>query len=612
MHSTELRIAILSLCGITLHLVAMVFVNATHPAAQIPLYVVFILGGIPLVWELGRKALRGEFGSDLLAGLSIVTSVFLDQCLAGAFVVLMLSGGTALERYASGKASAVLQALAKRMPQIAKRRVDGKIEEINSDQVAVGDILVVPPQDICPVDGVVIEGNGTMDEAFLTGEPYEMSKAPGSEVISGAINGEGALVIRAVRKVIDSRYARIAKVMDETQHKRVSLRRLGDQLGAFYTPVALIIAFAAWYLSGDAVRFLAVLVIATPCPLLIAIPVTIIGSISLAAKRGIIIKDPAVLERVETCRTIILDKTGTLTYGTPLLSEEIVIGDIAAPEMLALAAGAEQYSKHPLATAVVRKARANGITSNAASEVHQEAGVGLWATVMGHSVLVTSRKVVSERKLPGAEKLPPSVGGLECVLVVDDNVQALYRFRDEPRHNTLSFIEHLGSKHKFSKVMIVSGDREEEVRHLAERVGISQIYGGKSPEEKVAIVAHETTLAPTLFMGDGINDAPALLAATVGVAFGHQSDITSEAAGAVIMDTSLEKVDEFFHIARRMRIIALQCAIGGMVFSIAGMVLAAYGMLTPVAGAIGQEFIDLFAVLNALRVALIPKKLVDF
>lgn len=564
------------------------------------------------MWELVRKALHAEFGSDLLAGISIVSAALLEQNLAGAFVVLMLSGGEALERYAAGRASAVLQAISKRMPHTAHRRESGEIKDIDISQISVGDILVVYPQEICPVDAIVTAGHGSMDEAFLTGEPYEMSKAPGSEVISGAINGESALDIRAVRLPVDSRYARIAKVMQETQNKRVPLRRLGDQLGALYTPTALLIAIAAWWASGEAVRFLAVLVIATPCPLLIAIPVAIIGSISLAAKRGIIIKDPAVLERVETCRTIIFDKTGTLTYGTPVLSEQIVVNGFSENETIEVAASLERYSKHPLAVALVNGAAEKGRALIAAQEIQQQAGLGLWGRVGSRHALITSRKIVSEKRTAGAELLPPSAGGLECVLVLDDKVAALFRFRDEPRHNTPSFIKHLGSRHGFNKVMIVSGDRPEEVRYLAEKVGIREIYGGKSPEEKVAIVTQESKTAPTLFLGDGINDAPALLAATVGVAFGHQSEITSEAAGAVIMDTSIEKVDEFFHIARRMRVIALQSAVGGMLLSIVGMILASLGWLTPVAGAVGQELIDLLAVLNALRVAAPPKRLIDF
>ncbi|MFM7151387.1 MAG: HAD-IC family P-type ATPase, partial [Gemmataceae bacterium] len=284
---------------------------------QWPLLAALVFGGIPLVLDLLAKLLRGQFGSDLLAGISIITSVVLGEYLAGTLVVLMLSGGEALEVYAVRSASSVLEALSRRMPSHAHRRVDGQMKEIALAEVIVGDTLVVFPHEICPVDGTVIEGHGVMDESYLTGEPYMMSKTPGSAVLSGAINGESALVLRADKLPVDSRYAKIMEVMRASEERRPRLRRLADQLGAFYTPIAVAIALVAWALSGEAIRFLAVLVVATPCPLLIAIPVAIIGSISLAARRGIIIKDPAVLEKIDTCRTAIFDKTGTLTYGQP-------------------------------------------------------------------------------------------------------------------------------------------------------------------------------------------------------------------------------------------------------------------------------------------------------
>ena len=265
--------------------------------------------------ELLVKLLRREFGSDLLAGISIVTSVILGEYLAGVLVVLMLSGGEALEGYAVRSASSVLRALAKRMPAVAHRRRDSVTEDVPLSAIAVGDTVVVYPHEICPVDGVVVEGHGVMDESYLTGEPYMMSKTTGAPVFSGAINGESVLTIRAEKLPVDSRYAKIMQVMQSAEQHRPRIRRLADQLGAWYTPVAVGLAVAAWAWSGEAVRFLAVLVVATPCPLLIAIPVAIIGSISLAAKRGIIIKDPVALETVGQCRTLIFDKTGTLTYG---------------------------------------------------------------------------------------------------------------------------------------------------------------------------------------------------------------------------------------------------------------------------------------------------------
>ena len=600
-------IALLAVAGILVYLVLRYGFSLPAAQADYALFAVLALGGIPLVFELGRKLFRFEFGSDLLAGISIVTSVVLGEYLAGSIVVLMLSGGEALESYALKSASSVLEALAKRMPQVAHRRRDGEIEDVALGDIEVGDTVVLFPHDICPVDGEVIEGRGTMDESYLTGEPFEMTKTVGSACISGAINGETALTLRTTRKAADSRYAKIMAVMRESEESRPNLRRLGDKLGAFYTPVALLLAGLAWIVSGDPVRFLAVLVVATPCPLLIAIPVAIIGSISLCARRAIIVKSPVVLEQITTCRVAIFDKTGTLTYGEPKLTDQSIGPNFEAGEVLRLVAALERYSKHPLARAILAAAEAQKLDLPEASEVGEAPGEGLRGTVLGRRLRVTSRKAVPEL----ASHLPPTTGGLECVVLIDDQYAATLRFRDAPRAESRSFVSHLAPKHHFERVMILSGDRESEVSYLAEQVGIREVYAGKTPEEKLAIVRLETAKAKTLYVGDGINDAPAMMNATVGMAIGQNSDVTTEAAGVVIMDNSLSKVDEFLHISRRMRSIALQSAVGGMALSIGGMVFAAFGLMSPLQGAIAQEVIDVLAVLNALRAAFPPRELVD-
>ncbi len=354
------------------------------------------------------------------------------------------------------------------------------------------------------------------------------------------------------------------------------------------------------------------LVVATPCPLLIAIPVAIIGSISLSARRGIIIKDPAVLETVATCRTAVFDKTGTLTYGRPELTEVIPAAGIGAMEALALVASVERYSKHPLASALIEGAEVRGAVPIEATVITEHPGDGLRGTVAGRTIHITNRRNLVERQPQLEKELPPSRGGLECVAIIDGRQAAAFRFRDRPRADGASFIDHLKTKHHFARVMIVSGDRESEVRYLADQIGISEIHAEQSPEQKLELVRAESSRSRTLFVGDGINDAPALTAATVGLAFGQNCDITAEAAGAVILDSSLLKVNEFLHISRRMRTIALQSAVGGMVLSAIGILAAATGYLPPVAGAILQEIIDVAAVLNALRVAIPPRALSDY
>jgi heavy metal translocating P-type ATPase len=604
----EIYIAGLTLLAIGLHLLLRYAATLPPRIALLPLLVALVIGGIPLVFELAKKLWKKEFGSDLLAGISILVAVALRQYLVATIVVLMLSGGAALEFYATAKASSVLDALARRMPSVAHRREGSRLYDVKLEDIRVGDELAVFPHEICPVDGEVLEGHGVMDEAYLTGEPYEMSKTPGSQVISGAINGGQALTIRAEKLAADSRYARIMRVMHETEQHKPRLRRLGDQLGAWYTPLALVVAAAAGFLSADAHRFLAVVVIATPCPLLLAIPTAIVGAISLSARRAIIIKNPGILEQIDSCRTLIFDKTGTLTYGKPTLTEVICEAGFDRREVMQLTGSLEQYSKHPLATAIVAAAKNENMAFLAVAHVREHPGEGLLGIVEGRNVRITGRGKVAAEQFP----LPPLASGLECLVFIDGQYAAALRFHDTPRKDSRTFIEHLRPRHGVRKVMLVSGDRESEVQYLAETVGITEVHASQSPEEKVDIVKRETARDKTLFVGDGINDAPALLAATVGVAFGSASDITAEAADAVVLELALGKVDELMHIGRRMRRIALQSALGGMIASMVGMIFAAGGYLPPVGGAIAQELIDLFAVLNAVRVALPTDQLQDF
>jgi heavy metal translocating P-type ATPase len=604
-------IAIFALSTILLHVLLRFGLYTAPHIYQAPLLLTLGIASLPLLYDLLKKLFKREFGADLLGGISIITSLILGEYLAGAIIVLMLAGGAALESFALRNASSVLSALAKRTPSIAHRKRESAITDVALGEVALGDLLVVYPHDICPVDGVVTEGHGTMDESYLTGEPFQIIKTIGSSVISGAINGEVALTIQTSKIAADSRYAKIMKVMRESEAKRPNLQRLGDQLGAFYTPFALLIALLAWGLSGDSLRFLAVLVIATPCPLLLAIPIAIIGSISLCARRAIIVKSPVVLEQVTGCQTAFFDKTGTLTYGEPTLTEQVVATEFSQKDVLTLVASLERYSKHPLARAFLAAAKAENITLPEATQISEKPGEGLQGTVLGRTVQITSRNKLARQKVMGAEQVPPIAAGLECLVVIDNRYAATMRFRDAPRAESRSFVRHLAPNHHFSHVMILSGDREPEVRYLADQVGIKEIHAEQSPEEKLVIVRAETLKNKTLYVGDGINDAPAMMAATVGMAIGQNSDVTAEAAGVVILDNSLTKVDEFLHISRRMRTIALQSAVGGMIASIVGMFFAATGHLSPVSGAILQEIIDVLAVLNALRAAFPPKIMHD-
>lgn len=589
---------------------ALPVLSPSHSALRDPL-----LGGAvavsaaPLLLRIVRKFRQGQFGADALAVVSVITAFALHQFVPAAIIVVMLSGGAVLETWAVRNASSVLDALLRRMPKMAHRKVGDAIHDVAVESIGIGDRIVIYPHEIVPVDGVVREGQSVMDESFLTGEPFRIPKTTGSEVISGAINGGGGLVIDATRAVGDSRYAQITRVMRAAEEKRPQMRRLADRLSAVYTPLVLIIAGLSWVVTHDSERFLAVVIAATPCPLIIAVPIAIIGGISLSARRGIIVRDPVAMEQIGDCRTAIYDKTGTLTYGVPVLVEQTPKGRFALSDVLSWAASLERYSRHPLAGAVRDAASQAGLTLRDATEVRETAGHGLEGGVEGRRIRIVGRKQVATLLPNEADR---SDSGLECFVLVDEQLAARYRFRDAPRSETRAFIHHLSPKHAFNRQVIISGDRESEVRYLANAVGISSVFAGKSPEEKLTLVREETARAKTLYIGDGINDAPALLAATVGIAIGPRSDVTSEAAGIVVMEGALRRVDEFVHISDRVRRIAFQCAVGGMTLSSMAMAMAALGHLPPVAGAIIQEIIDLFAIGNALRAARTPRTLADF
>ena len=575
--------------------------------SEVSLFVA-LAAAVPLIWRIGKRIARFEMTADLLAAVSIVAAVLLGEYLAGTIVVLMLSGGEALEALAVRKASFALDALAKRLPSAAHLR-EGR--DVRIEDVEVGDEVLINPYEICPVDGVVIEGRSTMNEAYLTGEPFVLPKVIGSIVLSGAVNGEGLLTVKAEKLASDSRYSRIMEVMRDAEEKRPQIRRLGDRIGAIYTVVIMAIAIAAWIITGTPERFLSIIVVATPCPLIIGIPIAVIGSVSLAARRGIIIKDPAILEKLDSCRVAIFDKTGTLTYGEPNLVSIETAGTFSRDDVLRLVASLEKYSRHPLARPIIAAAKEKGLELLEASELSERPGTGLTGMIGEAKIQVTSRNLLMREQPAIVADLPESVGGLECAVLIDGCFAALFRFRDSPRTEGGSFVRHLRPRHGFERILLASGDRLSEVEYLAHNVGIAEIFASQTPEQKLELVRRETEKADTVFMGDGINDAPALTAATVGIAFGQASDVTSEAASAVILDNSLRRVDELLHIGRRMRTIALQTAIGGITLSLVGVGFAAGGLLSPVAGAITQEIIDLLAILNALRATFAPRVLSD-
>lgn len=614
--SRDGMLALASLAAIAVHLALRFGAGLDGWAADWPLLAIVIAGGIPLTIDVIKGAIKARGGADMLAAISIISAVLLGEWLVAAIIVLMLSGGEALEEAASKRASATLDALARRSPTVAHRLrgetiADGS-DDIKADDVRVGDLVLVLPHELCPVDGEVVDGDGAMDESYLTGEPYVVKKSRGSTVISGAVNAETALVVRADKVAGDSRYAQIVGVLREAENNRPPMRRMADRMGAWYTVVALALGILGWVISGDPSRFLAVVVIATPCPLLIGVPVAIIGAISLAAKRGIIIKNPAMLEEVGKVDTVMFDKTGTLTYGRPVVTDIAVAPELDRDGVMAAAAAVEKYSKHPLATAIVEHAAGRGLDHPRVESVSEKPGQGLVGVVGGRTLRLTNRRGLADIDPGSLELLPERAAGMESIILLDDAYAATVTFRDEPRTSAADFIDHLPRHHGVRRMMIISGDREAEVRRLADAVGIDEVHGGVTPEGKLEIVRAHTAEGPTLFLGDGINDAPAMTAASAGVAFGSTSDVTAEAADAVVLDSSLERLDDLIHIGSRMRRIALQSVIGGMALSVLGMILAVFGLLTPIMGAVAQELIDVVAIANAARVAMIRGGMSDF
>lgn len=594
------QIVIALLSSIALGIYAFLYL-LNSPYANYPLFFLLIIAGVPFSLQIFLKFIKGNFGADILAAFALATGMLLHEYLASVIIILMIASGQALERYAMQRASSVLLELEKRMPSIAHLRLNNRFEDIALENICIDDEIVIYPHETCPVDGIVIEGHGSMDESYLTGEPYQIAKVPGSLVLSGAMNGEALLVIKTTKLASNSRYASIVKVLEEAEQKRPTARRIGDKIGMFFGPIALLFAILAWYLSGDAIRFLAVLVIATPCPLLIAIPITIISAISKAAKKSIVIKDPAVLEQLPLCKTAIFDKTGTLTYGQPTLTGITIRSHHTRKEILQYVASLERYSKHPLSFAVKNAAAKEHLVFLEASNISEMPGQGLQGIINNHKIHITGRAKLLKTHPEFSSMLPDEKSGLECIVLIDNEVAATLYFHDPARPETKSFIGHLKPAHQFNKIMIVSGDRESEVNYLGRQLNLTEIYSSQTPEQKLAIVRREVEKTPTVFMGDGINDAPALTAATVGIAFGEFSNVTAEAASAVIMENTFNKVDELVHLSLNTRKIVLQSALGGMVLSLCGMYFAATGYISPVMGAIIQEFIDLLAIFNALR-----------
>ena len=559
---------------------------------------------VPVLVSIIRALARRKAGVDVIALLAMAGALLLHEYFVGALIAVMYSSGRALEEYASARAARELRALLERMPHVVHRYEDTVLTSPSLDEVVIGDRLLVNTGEILPVDGLVEGHPAVLDESALTGEPVPVEHAVGDPVRSGASNAGAPFDLRATATAAESTYAGIVRLVQEAQSSRAPLVRLADRYAVGFLPFTLLVAGVAWAASGEVGRALAVLVVATPCPLILAAPVAIVSGISRAARRGIIIKDGGALETLGRARVLLLDKTGTLTAGHPALTDVVAPGrDPQA--VLRLAASLDQASPHVLAAAIVRAARERGAVLSFPTAVTEELGKGIRGTVEGIDVAIGRldwitptqpppwvRKLRRRAALEGLGSVFVALDGdLAGAFILDDPIRS-----DSPR--TLRDLRRAG----LDRIVMVTGDRAEVAEMVGAAVGIDAVFAERVPSEKVNAVRLESTHGTTIMVGDGINDAPALAAADVGVAMGARgATASSEAADVVLVVDRLDRLAEALRIARRARAIALQSVVVGMGLSIAAMVFAGFGLIPPVEGAILQEAIDVAVILNALR-----------
>ncbi|MEI6739217.1 MAG: heavy metal translocating P-type ATPase [Gemmatimonadaceae bacterium] len=564
-----------------------------------------VILGAPLAWQTIRGMLRGQFASDVVAMLAIVGAVGLQEPLAGLVVVLMQTGGEALETYAVARASSAVATLEADAPRRAHRVQDGVVTDIDAVAIVPNDMLLVRPGEMVPCDATVTDGVSHVDTSRLTGEPIPVKAMAGTPLLSGSVNQEGVLTLRALRASRDSQYARIVDLVRTAQASKSPLQRTADRFAVWFTPLTLVVCAAAWWMSHDVSRILAVLVIATPCPLILAAPVAIIGGINRAARRGIIVRNGSALEGLAHITAAVFDKTGTLTVGRPRIHRIVTDGDGSADQLLALAASLEHGSGHLLARVVVAEAEARGLVTTIASATVETPGRGVHGEVGGRTVAVGAPDLVAAQ-LPALaariEAMAVGADGLHAYVGSSDGLVGRIEFADALRSDLDTFLQDLSAL-GVREVSLLSGDRPANVAQIAAQVGITTFAGGLSPEDKaVRVHALQQQGYRVLMVGDGTNDAPALTAASVGVALaGHGGGVVTEAADVVLLVDEPARVTAAIRIGRRSMRIAQQSIGVGLGLSLLGMVAAAFGQITPIAGALTQEAIDVAVILNALR-----------
>ncbi len=565
---------------------------------------------LPLTWSVIRSLLHRDLGVDAIALVAMAGALALQEFLAGAVVALMLAGGNALEAAAGRRARHDLESLVARAPKWAMRQSpDGELERVPAEDVLPGDVLLVRAGEIVPVDGRIVDVPALLDESALTGEPMPVERMPGDSVRSGVANAAEAFRLVATRPAAESAYAAIVRLVAEAESQRAPFERMADRYAMLLLPVTLVAAGAAWIASGDPVRALAVLVVATPCPLILAAPIALVSGVSRAARKGVVLKGGVVVEQLARTTAVLLDKTGTLTVGQPGIQRIAVTGGAEPRDVLRLAASLEQHSAHVVAGALVSAAHRDDLPLELPTDVHQEHGQGIEGTIDGHVVTVGSADWLRSCGIDPTSLLDQRTAahgnGTSLVLVgVDHRPAGLIMLEDPIRPDARAMVEHLHQV-GVTEVAMATGDRRDVAEAVAADLGIDVVHAECSPEDKVAVVTamregegrHRVAM-----VGDGINDAPALAMADVGVAMSAPgATVASETADAVVMVDRVDGVADAIATSRRASAIARQSVVAGMLMSFVAMGFAAFGYLPPVAGALLQEGIDVIVILNALR-----------
>lgn len=556
-----------------------------------------------LIVEIIRSLKRGDFGLDIVAALSMSAALFFGETLAAAVVALMYSGGTLLESFAEVRARREMSDLLSRVPRTATIHHNGALEDIPLDDVAPGDLLLIRQGDIAPVDGAVESGRALLDQSALTGESMPVRLEQGQAVMSGSTNAGETFDLRATHLAADSTYAGIVRLVEAAQKSKAPMVRLADRYSLLFLAVTVAMAILAWWSSGDPIRAVAVLVVATPCPLILAVPVALVAGLSRAAHYGVLIKGAKPLEALARIETMIVDKTGTLTEGRPKIVSIDTLTDLTPDEMLFFAAGIDQGSKHPIAQAIVASAQQRGMHLPVPTDLVEFPGEGMTGRIDGHDVVVGGVDFVM--RLADGPRMARSAqqnGAVMVALAVDGRLVGHIEMADTLRGGTIAFLKGL-RRIGMKRILLATGDRLSVAEAVTDGLDLDGVRADLTPDQKVLLVLSERKNGPVMMVGDGVNDAPALAAADVGVAMGARGTAASaEAAEVVLLVDQLDRLLPGLEIARRSRRIALESVGIGIGLSFVGMIAAALGYLAPVQGAVLQEVIDVAVILNALRV----------